>query len=325
MSKPYKPRTPEVENILRKAYDYVNSVPYNVTARWVFYRLLQDGTLHSKADYKKLLSYLSKARKGFYAGWHPSTLSDDTRAAKIRGGGFDTFEDWVETYARAISVSLDHWNNQPKYIEVWYEAAAMAAQFDHYLHEDISQLAFHGHPSIPEKWNGAARLVERWLKEPKPIFVLYYGDLDDAGLQIPESAREDVEQFACHRIFEILRKEHRELSHEEVIELYREKAKAFLDDFTFERIGLNDEHVSQYGIQDNPERPGTYQWEGLSDEGAEELLAIANSYIDHSSLDETVGREVYATEQVRRKLRELREETDDEKDVDDEEFWDDNR
>lgn len=322
--RPYKPRTPEVEDILRRALGYVNSVPYNVTARWVFYRLLQDGTLKSKADYKKLLSYLSKARKGFYGRWHPSTLSDDTRAAKIRGDGFDTVEDWVKNYAETIFVALDHWNNQPSYVEVWYEASAMAAQFDHYLYEDISQLAFHGHPSIPEKWKGAARLVERWLREPKPIIVLYYGDLDEAGLTIPESAREDVEKFACHRIFEILREQHSEMTHEEIFELYREKATAFLQDFTFERVGLNDEHVGQYGIPENPERLGTYQWEGLDDQGALELIDVANKWIDHDALDETTALEDLATEQVRRKLRELLETPEDETETD-EEFWGDEK
>lgn len=275
----------------------------------MFYRLLQDGTLKAKADYKKLLSYLSKARKGLYGRWHPSTLSDDTRAAKIRGDGFDTVEDWVEHYADSISVTLDHWNNQPKYVEVWYEAAAMAAQFDHYLHEDISQLAFHGHPSIPEKWKGAARLVERWLKEPKPIVVLYYGDLDEAGFTIPESAREDVEKFACHRVFEILRKENPGMKWDEVHELYEERARAFLKDFTFERVGLNEEHVDQYRIPDNPERPGTYQWEGLPDEGAEELIDIANQYIDHDALDVVKELEDSSSENVRRKLRELLKDT----------------
>ena len=65
----------EVALILRRALDHTRSVEYGVTARWVFYRLLQDGTLHEKGDYKRLLSYLSKALKRFYGGWHPSPLT----------------------------------------------------------------------------------------------------------------------------------------------------------------------------------------------------------------------------------------------------------
>ncbi|MCH8089138.1 MAG: hypothetical protein IH955_03900, partial [Chloroflexi bacterium] len=33
---------------------HINSVPYAVTARWVFYRLLQDGTFGAKAAIEKL-------------------------------------------------------------------------------------------------------------------------------------------------------------------------------------------------------------------------------------------------------------------------------
>ncbi len=51
----YNPN-PQTAAILDRAYQYVVDTPYQVTARWVFYRLLQDGLLHTKTDYKRLLS-----------------------------------------------------------------------------------------------------------------------------------------------------------------------------------------------------------------------------------------------------------------------------
>ncbi len=75
----YKPSA-EGKYILDRAWCWVQSVPYQPSARWVFYRLLQDGTYSKKGDYRHLLGILSKARKGFYDQWNPGTLADDTRA-----------------------------------------------------------------------------------------------------------------------------------------------------------------------------------------------------------------------------------------------------
>ena len=39
---------------LDRAMGYIQAVPYRVTLRWLFYRLLQDGTYGSKQDYEQL-------------------------------------------------------------------------------------------------------------------------------------------------------------------------------------------------------------------------------------------------------------------------------
>ena len=48
--------------MLEAAMEHINSVPHKVGLRWVFYRLLQDGILTSKADYNKLKSAASDER-----------------------------------------------------------------------------------------------------------------------------------------------------------------------------------------------------------------------------------------------------------------------
>jgi len=81
----YNPR-PDQAGILDKAYELVRSVLYQVTARWLFYRLLQEAFFKDKDAYKtKFLPLLSKARKSFYKQWNPGTLADDTRVSVIRG------------------------------------------------------------------------------------------------------------------------------------------------------------------------------------------------------------------------------------------------
>lgn len=272
----YKP-SPVTQELLDAAYGHVQSVPYTVTARWVFYRLLQDGLLAEKADYKRLLGYLSRARKAFYKQWRPNTLADDTRAANVRGIGFSDGKQWLEAVAEQERCNLDRWEGQPNYLEVWFEAAAMEAQFEFYTNENIPLLAFHGDVSIPEKWKAAVRLSRRWTELDKPIVILYYGDLDPKGLQIPESAWEDIQWFLI-------------------------KLQCPLKPFEFIRVGLNNEHPEKYEIPENPERPGTYQWEGLSDEGAAELIAYAEDYIDLDAFDRVKDREEIITQKFHEHL-----------------------
>jgi hypothetical protein len=67
--------------------------------------------------------------------------------------------------------------------------------------------------------------------------------------------------------------------------------------FQVERVGLLQEHVSQYNLPDNPERPGEYQWEALPDESARELIENAlNTYVDLEAIRKIEEEEEQATE-----------------------------
>ncbi|MBA7700302.1 hypothetical protein ES703_109013 [subsurface metagenome] len=260
----YKPR-PETQQVLEAAYHWVMSVPYQVTARWVFYRLLQEAVYDTKAGYKHLLGILSKARKEFYSNWRPWILADDTRAPilmqregyytlYLRGYGFRDAAEWHARLKEELNCPLDRWRDQPVYAEIWFEASAMQGQFLHYANENLPLLAFHGDVSIPEKWRTAERLAQRYLELRKPVHIYYFGDLDPKGLLIPESAWNDIFKWT---VAIINRKEDR-LPHP--------------GDLTFERIGINEDQIGELNIPENPERPGTYQWEGLSFCGARNLM-----------------------------------------------------
>jgi hypothetical protein len=58
-------------------------------------------------------------------------------------------------------------------------------------------------------------------------------------------------------------------------------------DFEFVRCGLNPGDNIKYRIPENFEKPGTYQWEGLSDRAARELITSSVAeYIDTDVIDE---------------------------------------
>lgn len=298
----YRP-SPRIGALLARAMDYVREVPYQVTVRWVFYRLLQDGWLFEKSDYKRLLGYLSKARKAMWGQWRPDTLADESRAPllmertgmytfHVRGPSFLDPDEWLDRVRTELNCPLDRWITQGTYVEVWFEAAAMEQQFRHYVNENVPLLAFHGDISIPEKWKSAERLYRRWKQLQVPIRICYFGDLDDKGIQIPQSAERDVRRFMNH----VMVMDHPLGTPDGEL---NETSRRMQEGFTFVRMGLNDEHVAQYGIPENPERPGTYQWEGLNDEAARELIGQVNALLDLDAFAGIGEREDNATDQFR--------------------------
>lgn len=253
MENEYQPR-PEQVKILDRAMAHIKSVPYAVTARWLFYRLLQDNLYHGKGDYhSQFLPLTAKARKRFYKNWRPSTLADDTRAVIPGGDGFDDPIAWLEAIKDQLKFEKAKWLNQDYYIEVWFEAAAMEGQFRYYT-EEVPLLAFHGDVSIPQKWATAKRLEWASRRYGLPIVIIYFGDDDDKGWEIPQSALADIRAWC--RV-----------------------------DFQFVRGGLNEDDGQRLGIPENPDKPGTYQWEALSDEDAGRLITeTVGRFYNHEAL-----------------------------------------
>ena len=255
--------------ILARGWEHVNSVPYQVTARWLFYQLLQEGHYKGKADYdNKFLSLLSRARHNFYGPWRPDTLADDRRTCVERGGGDLDVKTWAETLAEYACVSLAHWPGQRYYVELWFEAEAMKSQFEYYTRSIILR-PFYGMPSIPYKWEIAQALERADRRYGLPIVVLYFGDMDEAGEMIPKTSVEDIRGW-CGVEFE------------------------------FVRAGLNPGDEVKYNIPENIEKPDAYQWEALNDDAARELITGAvGRYVDYNGMAQIENQEADATRRFR--------------------------
>ncbi|MBA7635057.1 hypothetical protein ES703_42657 [subsurface metagenome] len=274
MDKEYQPRKGQAD-ILDRAEEHIRSVPYRVTARWLFYRLLQDGIYHGKGDYhSQFLPLTAKARKRFYGNWRPDTLADDTRELIPGGDGFDDPGEWLEALKDQLEFPKSKWLNQDYYVEIWFEAAAMASQFRYYT-EELPLFAFHGDVSIPGKWDTAKRLESSSKRYGLPVVVIYFGDDDEKGWLIPKSALADIRDWC--RV-----------------------------DFEFIRGGLNDGDGLRLGIPENPEKPGTYQWEALSDNQAGDIITgLVDSYYDKEALADIRDEESEVTKKFREKFKDF--------------------
>lgn len=274
----YKPRK-KTEDILDRAWELVNGAPYQVTARWLFYALLQEGWYSSKADYKNsFLKALSKARHSFYKNWQPNTLADDTREAVVRGSGFDNVGAWLRAVADYFPCQLDRWTAQDYYAELWFEARGMLNQFRYYT-DHITLRPMGGQPSIDYKWESAKALEDAVRNYGKPVVVLYFGDLDTGGEVISGVVERDVRTWCAY-------------------------------DFRFVRCGLTMEQVEKYGVPENFEKPGDYQWEALAGDleyaAGEIIQEAAAPYVRHDALSELDGVEDEATARLRDELEQLK-------------------
>jgi len=234
---------PRSQYILNSAMADLQNLQYPVSLRWLFYRLLTKGFYKEKNDYKnKMTPLFSKARKLFYNNWKPDILSDETRVPLIYGTGALKEED-IQLKPR---VRWDRVQYQPYVVMILFEAKAMTPQFQHYTNE-IPLYPFGGDPSIPYKWT-ISKHIEKFNKrygKETPVMVLYFGDYDEKGLRILQSALADIKKW-CKT-----------------------------DNFKIERIGLTLEQAKKYKLQENPEKPNQYQWEALDDKQAEEIITTS--------------------------------------------------
>jgi hypothetical protein len=142
----------------------------------------------------------------------------------------------------------------------------MRSQFEYYLGDlRIDLVPFGGDPSIRHKWNVARRLQSFHKRYDKPIVILYFGDYDPKGLQIPESALKHIWQWTgeLKGVSDTLKK------------LNDNMWSTADGKFRYIRVGINKSHVGSMDIPENPEKPGTYQWEALSDDMAQKLILDA--------------------------------------------------
>lgn len=259
---PWKRIDPKTQKILKVALDHVNSVPYKVSLRWLFYRLYQEGFYKTKEDYDKLDYICSRARHTNWNGWRPDTLADETREAIHRVYGMADIEEALaempDSLAGDIDLSIDHFYRQDRYVELWYEARAMTGQFRHHT-EKVNLVPMGGQPSIPYKWDIAKGLDWKRTKYEKPIVILYFGDEDLSGHEIKADVEEDVRKWSSAS-FEVV------------------------------WCGLTEKQAEKYGVPHSYEKKG-YQWEALNDEAASEIIRTSLAqHIDSSIIEET-GRE----------------------------------
>jgi hypothetical protein len=261
-------------NVVKEQLEILRGQGITPTLRGMHYRLssLNMGYGNTKNEYKELSRQTARARedgrlfincfvdKGrdvVENGYMSNT--DLEKPEDIINEKLGELQDLDEYYT---TLQLPRWYNQEDYIEIWLEKAAQEDTFVHALRDrEVRIVPNKGYSSLTFIWKNCKRLMQVAKDEPdKKIHIRYFGDFDPSG--------KDMDRDIVQRI--------------EMLTKWTEG-----EEFDFERIAVNREHVNQYGLPPMPEdeetiekynndpRKASFEAENGGDSYAVELDAFA--------------------------------------------------
>lgn len=217
---------------LGHAHSIAEEYDGNLTVRQLYYQLVARGHIpNSQESYKRIVSILTEAR---LAGDFPfEWLLDRTREA--RPGQFTVDQTDVDAASLDTAAALKNaprewifrhrWFGQPKHVSVWVEKEALSGVFETPCDDlGVAWFVLRGYSSLSalSQWCdhvvAAHDATQRGFQE---ALVLYFGDHDPDGWEIPRSAERNIQAIAEVRGLD-------------------------LPPVRFERIALNWEQIDEY-------------------------------------------------------------------------------
>lgn len=287
--------TPQAEETLRYAYSIAGEYGGNLTVRQLYYRLvaddhfpedrlwtklpggrwvldLENGSKNAEPNYKWLIGLLTDARLNgsFPMDW----LLDRTRDAKEGkftgnqddvSGALDNLADEIRN-APESWLWRHRWYRQPKHVSVWVEKEALAGVFDQPCEQlGTGYFVLRGYSSLSalSQWVDGVAAAHAKARFEEAV-VLYFGDHDPDGWEIPRSAERNVQAIA--RV-----------------------SRRRLPPVTFQRVALVGEQIEEFNPPPFP---------------AKETSARYQSYVDEHGLSDAWELDALRPEVLTRLIRE---------------------
>lgn len=164
---------------------------YDLTLRQLYYQFVSmDLIENSDRSYDKLGRTVSDGRLAGYLDW--SSIEDRTRKC-VTPSTWETAADILET--AELAFKLDCWATQPDRVEVWVEKEALANVVERACREyDIPWFCCRGYVSQSAMFEAAQRHIEYDV----PTHILYLGDHDPSGIDMPRDIADRMELFRSH-------------------------------------------------------------------------------------------------------------------------------
>ena len=188
------------EWIINESIDIVSQYDKGVlTLRALHYQLVGRGMTNDIQHYKRVVTSIIAARWDDRISF--DTFSDLDRAMVGETAQKPTIiEDEIEIGKQQIegwmeSFHKNRWENQPYYPEIFIEKKALQGVFQNLCLEwTIALGACKGYPSLTFLHEAFQRFDEANSRGQKPIIV-YFGDYDPSGEDIPRSIKENISRF----------------------------------------------------------------------------------------------------------------------------------
>ena len=253
----------------------------SITIRQLHYRLVAAGMTNDIQHYKRVIAAMTDAR--WEGGVRFGAFIDrergicgETEAKPI------LLQDEIERAQQQVKAWMEHyhlnrWENQNAYIEVWIEKKALQGVFEEPCERNKVALApCKGYPSLTFLHDAKERFSDAEDRGQERT-ILYFGDYDPSGEDIPRSIKDNLSRMGI--------------------------------DVEVERIALNPEQIASMGLSSVPAKDGDSRSRTWTGEGAVELDAIEpdelkrmaeeaiENRFDSTLLDELAERE--ETERVK--------------------------
>lgn len=186
--------------IIENAIDVLsNYEPGILTIRGLHYQLVSRGMTNDVQHYKRVVAATGEAR--WRGDIRFDAFCDRERAMALKTDSDETiYEEKVEEAKTQIKLWMTQyrcsvWENQPYYPEVLIEKKALEGVFLRpCLRLGVGLGACKGYPSLTFLNDAANRMKNNTSIGKKPI-ILYFGDYDPSGEDIPRAIRENLIQL----------------------------------------------------------------------------------------------------------------------------------
>lgn len=184
------------EWILRKGVPIASSYGGNITLRALHYQLVGIGMTNDVQHYKKVVSAMIDARWEGLIGFDAfldyeretigSTEYEMTDPDTASVFAKEQIKNWAESYTK------NRWENQDNYPEVFIEKKALIGMFEGPCSAwNVALNPCKGYPSLTFL-NDASRRFKKADRAGKHPIILYFGDYDPSGEDIPRSIEENL-------------------------------------------------------------------------------------------------------------------------------------
>ena len=190
-----------IENAIDVLSNYEDGV---LTIRGLHYQLVSRGMTNDIQHYKRVVAATGDARWRGLISFNAFSdrdryLACETEAEpSILGDKIDKAKEQVRLWA--TNYYLNQWENQTYYPEVFIEKKALEGVFyKPCKYHGIALGACKGYPSLTFLHDATQRFKEASSRGQKPI-IIYFGDYDPSGEDIPRALQENIRSLGCPEI-----------------------------------------------------------------------------------------------------------------------------
>lgn len=190
-----------IEQSIDVLSNYENGI---LTIRALHYQLVSRGMTNTLQHYKRVVAAMEVARWDGRVDFEAFSDRDRAMVGMTKAEATDLEEKQAEAKQQVRawmrSYRKNRWENQPYYPEILIEKKALEGVFAKPCREwDVAVGACKGYPSLTFLYELSERMRDAKNEGKQPI-ILYFGDYDPSGEDIPRSIGENLDKFGVYGV-----------------------------------------------------------------------------------------------------------------------------